>query len=264
MINIKPRNKYGNSTPANSDYQILSHPSGNNQRSIELAIFLEHRFAFYYWCKWNSRNQRDSAPDLITFDWHQDLVYPCSTIKSELQKLDLKNKFEVSFFSWARLNSLNDDHIMAATYLNQIKNVWVVCKQGHISGMNNEEIIDHEGNKHIIRKFSDKSSLFKQLKNSQVSEIYLDIDLDYFTIDNISSNDKFSFSYMSNKEIREIFSGESEFMKWIFQRLEGFTIALEPEHTGGIKKSLEYLSLLNDMLFEGDIMHSNCKWKHLI
>jgi hypothetical protein len=52
-------------------------------------------------------------------------------------------------------------------------------------------------------------------------------------------------------------------MKWIFQRMDGFTIALEPEHMGGISKSLKYLSLLNKILFDGEILHWDCKWKHL-
>jgi len=51
MIEVKPRNEYSNSKPPNSDYQILSHPSGNISKSFELALFNEHRFAFYYWLK---------------------------------------------------------------------------------------------------------------------------------------------------------------------------------------------------------------------
>lgn len=262
MIEVKPRNKYSNSTPANSDYQIMSHPSGKNE-SIELALFNEHRFAFYFWLKWNLKNKVKNIPDLITFDWHQDLGYPCETIKSELEKLDLKNPFEISFFAWARLNSLNDDHILAAAYLNQINDIWVVCKQNYSHSWENEEIKDYLGNIHTIRKYPDKDKLFNDLKNSQISNLYFDIDLDYFTVENSTSNDKHKFTYMHKDEIKAIFANESEFMKWIFQRMNGFTIALEPEHTGGIKKSLKYLSLLNSILFKGSILHWNCEWKHL-
>jgi hypothetical protein len=263
MIEVKPRNKYSNSTPPNSEYQILSHPSGNQSKSIELALFNEHRFAFYYWLKWNLKNDIKVVPDLITFDWHQDLVYPCDTIKSELENLDLKNKFEISLFSWARLNSLNDDHILAATYLNQLNDIWVVCKQNHFSDWDDEEIIDYKGNKHTIRKFPNKDKLYEQLKISKISNLYLDIDLDFFTIENSTSNDKQKFTYMRKEEIENILSVESDFMRWLFQRMDGFTIALEPEHTGGISKSLKYLSLLNKILFKGEILHWHCKWKHL-
>lgn len=263
MIEVKPRNEYSNSTPANSEYQILGHPSGNLSKSIELALFNEHRFAFYYWLKWNLKKDFKIVPDLITFDWHQDLAYPCETIKSELENLDLNNKFEISFFSWARLNSLNDDHILAATYLNQLNDIWVVCKQNHFSDWDDEEIIDFRGNKHTIRKFPNKDRLFEQLVNSKISNVYLDIDLDYFTIENSTSNDKQKFTYMRKKEIEDTFSIDSDFMKWLFQRIDGFTIALEPEHTGGISKSLKYLSLLNKILFEGAILHWDCNWKHL-
>ena len=263
MIEVKPRNEYSNSTPANSEYQILGHPSGNHSKSIELALFNEHRFAFYYWLKWNLKKDFKTAPDLITFDWHQDLAYPCETIKNELENLDLNNKFEISLFSWARLNSLNDDHILAATYLNQLNDIWVVCKQNHFSDWDDDEIIDFHGKKHTIRKFSNKDKLFEQLVNSKISNIYFDIDLDYFTIENSTSNDKHRFTYIRKKEIEEIFSIDSDFMRWLFQRMDGFTIALEPEHTGGISKSLKYLSLLNKILFEGEVLHWDCNWKHL-
>jgi len=263
MIKVEPRNEYSNSAPANSEYQILGHPSGNKNKSIELALFNEHRFAFYYWLKWNLQNNIRKAPDLITFDWHQDLIYPCDTIKSELENLDLKSKFEISLFSWARLNPLNDDHILAAAYLNQLNDIWVVCKQNHCSDWDDEEIIDFQGKKHRIRKFPNKAELFKKLTTYKISNIFLDIDLDYFTIENSTSNDKHRFTYMNKKEIEEIFSINDDFMRWIFQRMDGFTIALEPEHTGGISISLKYLSLLNKILFEGNILHWDCKWKHL-
>ncbi len=263
MIKFQPRNKYSNATPPNSEYQILEHPSGNLSRSIELSLFNDHRFAFYYWLKWNLKNENKISPDLITFDWHQDLAYPCDSIKNELIELDLKNMFEVSMFSWARLNSLNDDHILAAAYLDQIKDIWVVCKQTHFSGWEDEEIIDYKGKLHKIRKFPDRDSLFEKLKKTNIANLYFDIDLDYFTIENSTSNDKHKFTYMRKKDIENIFSIESEFMQWIFKRMDGFTIALEPEHTGGISMSLEYLSLLNKILFNGEILHRDCKWKHL-
>ena len=263
MIELKPINEYSNSTPPNSEYQILEHPSGNRNRSIELALFNEHRFAFYYWLKWNLKDDKKVVPDLITFDWHQDLVYPCGSIKGELESLDLTNKFEVSFFAWARLNSLNDDHIMAATYLNQLNDIWVVCKQNHLSGYTDRVFIDYQGKEHTIRKFPDKDKLFEQLVCSKTSNLYLDLDLDYFTIENCTSNDRQKFTYMKEKEIEKIFSVDSDFMRWIFQRMDGFTIALEPKHTGGITHSLRYLSLLNRILFSGDILHWDCNWNHL-
>jgi len=261
MIKAKLRNEYC-SSPPNTGYQILRHPSGGD-RSIELALFNEHRFAFYYWLKWNYHNKIKNVPDLVTFDWHQDLAYPCEEEQKELRDLDLEKMFEISLFSWSRLNPLNDNHILSAAYINQINDIWVVCKQSHFSDWNNEVIIDFQGKKHTIRKFPDQQSLFNVLKKSNIKNLYFDIDLDYFTIENSTSNDKHRFTYMQNKDIENIFSIENDFMKWIFKRMDGFTIALEPEHTGGISKSLKYLTLLNKLFFNGDILHNDCKWKHL-
>lgn len=96
----------------------------------------------------------------------------------------------------------------------------------------------YKGRKHRIRKFRNKELLFEQLKLRQISNVFLDIDLDYFTIENSSANDRHFFTDEDKEEIRDTFSLEGDFMKWIFQRLEGFTLALEPKHTGGISKSL--------------------------
>ncbi len=262
MINLKPRNRFGSNTPPNSYYQILNHPSGKGE-CVELALFNEHRFCFYFWLKWNLKNENKESKDLITFDWHQDLVYPCEVLKKELEELDINNLFEVSIFSWSRLNQLNDDHILAAAYLNQLNDIWVVCKQKQLDNWEDEFLIDYKGKTHTIRKFPNKEKLFESLKQSNVENLYFDIDLDYFTIENCTSNNKHKFTYMTDIEIKNIFSPNSDFMKWIFERMCGFTIAIEPEHTGGILKSSEYLKLLNSIFFEGELLHWDCKWKHL-
>lgn len=263
MVKFELINKNSNANPPNSEYQILIHPSGKKSDCIELALFNDHRFAFFYWIKWTLKTEINKIPDLITFDWHQDLAYPEDIMKDELKYLDLNNNLEVSFFSWARLSTLNDDHIIAAAYLNQIKDIWVVCKQNRFQNWNEKEYVDYQGNIHRIRKFPNKEALFEKLLKSHVNNIYFDVDLDYFTIENLTSNSGHKFTYMSKKEIEKIFSVESEFMRWIFERMDGFTIALEPEHTGGILKSLKYLSILNKILFDGEIHNWNCRWKHL-
>jgi hypothetical protein len=66
------RNDYC-SWPANSYFQILRHPSGNLSKSIELAIFNEHRFAFYYWIRWNLNYQTS-----ISKKNHFSFSYPYS------------------------------------------------------------------------------------------------------------------------------------------------------------------------------------------
>lgn len=225
---------------------------------MELAVFNHHRFAFYYWVRWNL--EKKIRPDLISFDWHQDLAYPDEGDKQELMNLDINNPFEVSFYSWARLNSLNDNHIMSAVYRNLLGNVYVVYKQKDLHEDDDEELEDYHGEKHIIRKFKDSQSLLTALTKEAISEVYFDIDLDYFTIENSSTNDKQRFTYMNQRKIKEIFNPSGELMRWIFERIQGFTIALEPEHTGGIEKSLRFLVLLEKLFFTKSIGNWNCDW----
>ncbi len=78
MIEYGLRNEYG-SSPPNSDYQILRHPFGVGIVVLNQPLFNEHRFAFYYWLKWNCKDK--IIPDLVTFYWHQDLVFPCEKEK---------------------------------------------------------------------------------------------------------------------------------------------------------------------------------------
>lgn len=245
------------SSPPNSIESILSRPY-NDYECLELAVFNHHRFAFYYWVQWYLKKR--IRPDLISFDWHQDLAYPDEGDKNELMNLDINNPFEVSFYSWARLNSLNDNHIMAAVYRNLLGNIYVVCKQKDLHENDDEELEDYQGNKHLVRKFKDSQSLLIVLAKESISEVYLDIDLDYFTIENSSTNDKQRYTYMNQKKIREIFNPSGELMRWIFERLQGFTIAMEPEYTGGIEKSLRFLVLLENLFFKKSIGNWHNDW----
>ena len=133
--------------PPNSLYQIVAHPVHHQSRAIELALFNDHRYAFYYWNKWlqeqKKRNHLASPPALVSLDWHQDLCHPCETERECLQNLDLKNKGDVAFFTWAKMNPLNDGHILSAAYLNIVGNIYVHCRQGKFADdWNDEEIVE--------------------------------------------------------------------------------------------------------------------------
>ncbi len=262
MVKFEMRNSFSSANPPNSECRFLGHPSGDNNKSIQLAMFNDHRFAFYYWVNWSNSRGNALSPDLISFDWHQDLIGPCESLKSELSNIDLNSNLEISFFAWSRLRALNDDHILAAAYLNKLNNIWVVCKQNLETDFADEELVDYQGKAHKIRKFANKDLLFEELKRSSVSSLYLDIDLDYFTIDNSTSNGENHFTYMTDSEIENIFAIDNEFMQWIFSRMDGFTIALEPEHTGNVVKSLKYLSLLYNLFFE-ITPEEGLSWRHL-
>ena len=258
-MSIKPKNNnsYWENAP-NTFKQILAHPSGNNG-SIELTIFNEHRFAFYYWTKWT--HNLKSVPDLVTFDWHEDLGFPCAETKEMLGKLDLTYWEEIAYFAWTKLSSNNDTHILAAAYLNQIGDIWVLRKQSlHSDG---EKLIDINGNEHRIHKFDTIEELYKSLLKSKLENVYLDIDIDYFTIENNCSNDDSLYTYVEEKEIEEIINPRSNLFGWLLKRTNGITIALEPQCVGGISESLRIWKIIESCWFNKSVGPMEVDWNHL-
>lgn len=265
MVNYNPHNKYSKSYPPNSIHNFLGHPSGINT-SVQIGLFNHHRFAFYYWNLWKNESLKENGKidiDLLSYDWHQDLVYPQESCKKELTNLDTKNSFEISFFSSYRLNSLNDSHIMSAVYLDIVNDVWILCRQGKFEqDWKDEYLDDYKGKKHTIRKFKTEESLQKALFLSKIKNVFFDIDLDYFTLNNnIEPKDK--YKYMKDSEIKNLLSCDNILIQWIFERLDGITIALEPEHTGGISKSFKYLSSIEKLWFDKPLGNFDVQWKHL-
>jgi hypothetical protein len=260
---IKFRDAHSLKVPPGSLYEILAHPF-KSYRSIELAIFQEHRYAFFYWNKW--RRKSPVPPCLITLDWHQDLLRPDEVEKNWLLELDNNNDGEVSVFSWAKLASNNDGHILCAAYLNLIGNIYVHCRQGLENETYQESnFVDFEGNNHKIFKFKYYDEMEQALINSLELSVIFDIDLDFFTIDNPLNGVGNKFSYLSDKQIIEMLEIERPLINWAFNRLNGITIATEPEHSGGLLKSNELLNLINDIYFDPSLFSSfpeNCKWKH--
>lgn len=231
--------------------------------SVDIAIFQSHRYAFFYWLKWT--NELGKVPCLVSLDWHQDLCFPEETEKKWLLELNQSDPGEVAFFSWAKLAGNNDGHILCAAYLNLIGNIYVHCRQGTFSSdWEDEKLIDYKGNVHLIKKFKTDDALQDFLLNSDEEMVYFDIDLDFFTLENNTSNDKQHFTYLTDGEIERILSPNTPLMKWIFERLEGMTIATEPECTGGLLKSNELLAKINALYFSPDLFtwHCNWKWKH--
>ncbi|NHZ84590.1 MAG: hypothetical protein GWP19_01750 [Planctomycetia bacterium] len=244
------------SKPPNTLVQSLSHPNRMDSL-IDLCIFNDHRYAFYFWNK--LKQEKAIRFDLITFDWHQDLRPPTDKLKNELIDIDLQKNDEVAFFSWARLFPDNDDHILSAAYLDILNDVWIVRKQDEDSG----DIVykDFQGKNHTIRKFRCYRDLLERLKGASIDNVIMDIDIDYFTIENNTSNDKQYFTYEKRKYVEEIFSLNSDLMKWILPKLACVTIALEPDCSGGISKSFEYLSIIESLWFENYIGRFGIKWK---
>jgi hypothetical protein len=264
-------------TPPGSLYQILSHPFYGDRKSIEVSIFNEHRYAFFFWNKWTQKLINNDLinypPSLITLDWHQDLIYPIDIEKDWLNDLDLNNNKDVALYSWANLRSLNDSHIMAAAYLNIIGDVYVLCRQGHFENDWKDEFInDKFGKIHKVVKFKEYTDLTNYLLDSDENNVYFDIDLDFFTLNNPlqSGSRARKYNYVSNKKINEMLNYNNPLIQWIFQRLQGITIATEPEHTGGLLKSNKLLNHICKIWFHPSLFTTypgrwiKCtQWVHL-
>lgn len=248
--------------PPGSKKQILSHPEMESG-IVELAIFQEHRYAFFYWAKWTRKLNQLQPPCLISLDWHQDLCFPCETEMEWLSQLDKSDNGEVAIFSWAKLAGNNDGHILCAAYLNLIGNIYVHCRQGKLDkDWEDEKITDINGNIHTIKKFKTAEDLEKHLLTTNENEAYFDIDLDFFTYDNPYNGKGKKYTYMTQEEMSKLLSIENPLIKWIFKRLVGFTIATEPEHCGGLLKSNKLLDILNSIYFKPDLFTQNSDWRH--
>lgn len=264
-------------TPPGCSTEILAHPNYPKQRSIELSVFNEHRYAFFYWSKWTQEhvfeNDRiNHPPSLITLDWHQDLARPTTTEKKWLRKLNLSNNRDVALYSWANLGTLNDRHIMAAAYLNLIGDIYVHCRQGDDDCWGDEYLKDRFGNLHTVRKFKQFEELEAHMLQSDVMNVYFDLDLDFFTIDNPLNvgQKKNSYTYVPDTQIREMLSINRPLIAWIFERLWGITIALEPEHSGGFLKSQRLFALIDQIYFKPSLFtkipgnwEKSTRWRHL-
>ncbi|WP_256009464.1 hypothetical protein [Desertivirga xinjiangensis] len=250
--------------------EILLHPF-QRDHCIELALFQEHRFAFYYWLKWTN-NLLTEIPSLISYDWHQDLAPPYKDELEELQELDTTNRAEVALYTWAKLSHFNDVQIRAALLLNKLKDVYVICRQD-VGRKAKEEIRDIYGNVHTINIFRSTEAFDAYVPCIEDQKVYLDIDLDFFTFGNPTSgkspfNTK-GYTYMKQAAIKELFSANSETLRWILRRLAGFTIATEPEFCGGLKKSNYFLGILDNIFFTPSLFHRDLrgdgtKWRQEI
>ncbi|KOH43487.1 hypothetical protein [Sunxiuqinia dokdonensis] len=251
-------------TPPGTIVQSLPHPFLNTGNGIELALFQEHRYAFFFWNKWTkdilAKKKHSDLPCLVTIDWHQDLAWPTQTQKDWLNELDTSSNKDVSLYAWANLSHINDEQIIAAAYLNLIGNIYVHCKQGTTNRWKDQVFEDKFGNKHRVKRFHDYDNLERYLLSSTENHVYFDIDLDFFTINNPLNGVGKDFSYMKKKEVIEMFKIERPVISWIFQRLQGFTIAIEPEHTGGLLKANRFLNIIDRLYFD-PCLFSNCAWQ---
>lgn len=231
------------------------------KKSLEVAVFHEHRIAFYYWALWTTEIKHDNPistpPTLISFDWHEDTARPDESEQQELEKLNLEIPSDIAFFSWAILNPLNDGHILSAAYLNLIGDIFLIRKQEN-SG--DSPLVDMFGNTHQVHSFDNVKEMFNSLKiHSSVDKVYFDIDLDYFTESPDSCGGGPKLTLVPSDEIIATLDPQSDLMKFILPRLSGMTLAIEPEFCGGYSNAMNIYQTVEKIMFNGQLLSENNK-----
>jgi len=239
--------------------EIIRHPSGNN-RAIERATIMEHRFAFVFWMKWNQNMKKkgwlqQKAPTLVTIDWHRDLARPDNEMKNQLKALDTKSLSDAANFVWARFDQTNDGHIFCAAWLNLIGDI-ILLKNS--AGEMQDSFIDIEGNEHQIYEFRAVERLEKFLQQRDDKNIFFDIDLDYFIHGKGNVFYPDSFEPYKKEEIKRIIDHKRPIFQYLLPRIDGFTIAQEPSYCGGIANSCRIMEVVDRQLF-----NKLNNWRHL-
>lgn len=246
--------------PLGAYKSILENPFTKN--ALEVAVFHEHRIAFFYWALWTTGikygNPRISPPPtLVSFDWHEDTAAPDEIEQQELESLVLKRPSDIAFFSWAMLNPLNDGHILSAAYLNLIADIFLVCKQEQDI---HPPLVDMFGNTHQVYSFNNVKDMFNSLKNhAGVDKVYFDIDLDYFTESPDSCGGGPDLTLVPADEITTVLDPQSDLMKFILPRLNGMTIAIEPKFCGGYSSAMNIYQTVEKTMFDGQLLSENNK-----
>lgn len=245
-----------NLIPPGTYLETVTHP-GDKSKTIELAVFKEHRFAFYFWNRWSfDLSDSSKPPSLITIDWHRDLAPPSVKEQEILEELNLSDQQEVAKFIWSGLDTHNDSHLLSAAYLNIIGDIILLKNYGDET---ENTYVDSDGNNHKISEFKLFENFQKAILAHNSDRYFLDIDLDFFVKGKVSSHQLEEVTPYTDDEIAEIIDNSSPLFKHLFPRLEGLTIATEPRYCGGILKSNRIMEAVLGRLFTDDL-----QWKHLI
>lgn len=258
MINIKDSDQK-QLDPPGTFVEILPHPFDKVNKSVEKAVIIEHRFAFFYWMKWYQdlmdKKKIDKPPLLVSIDWHTDLT-TSEGEQQELNKIDNYSLADLALFCWEKLSPMNDGQILAAAYLNVIGDIVLLKREYSIDGLDGKPFKDKNGNPHNIFEFNDVKDFEKHLIKREENSVFFDIDLDYFITSEGNFSERDSWIMMKKRKIKKIINVKRRYMKWILKRLEGYTIATEPEYCGGILQSSKILTIIEEQFF-----NKNGEWK---
>jgi hypothetical protein len=241
--------------PPGAYKEILEHPIYRVTKAIEKVTIKEHRFAFFYWVKWyrelEKKLKSKMPPSLISIDYHRDLARSSAEF-AELKGVEGFNLSELAMFCWARMNPLNNGHILSAAYINIIGDILLLKQQKTSVDPSDLVFEDKFKNKHHIYEFENIDDLKLQLNKKDISKVFFDIDLDYFIEKEGVHLKKQGWKLMSEDKIREIINPKSLLFKWIYERIEGITIATEPGYCGGLLNSYKIYSIIDEQLFDRD------------
>jgi len=244
--------------PLGAYKSILENPF--TKKALEVAVFHEHRIAFYYWALWTTGIKYGEPlisppPTLVSFDWHEDTVTPNESEQQELQELILKVPSDIAFFSWAMLSPLNDGHILSAAYLNLIADIFLIRKQ---ENRGHPPLVDMFGNTHQVYSFDNVEDMLNSLKNhAGVNKVYFDIDLDYFTESPDSCGGGPDLTLVPADKIITTLDPQSDLMKFLLPRLNGMTIAIEPKFCGGYSSAMNIYQTVEKTMFNGQLLSKN-------
>jgi len=254
---------------------VVEHPlpGYRHRESVPVGFMLEHRFAFYYWLKRKQELMYDSAtrtrwrdddfspPDLITWDWHDDSGADSDYSKTELKRLRQDKDGELALFCWAGLNPLNDGHIAPAIWLNAIGNVYIVQKQYRDCHSRSHTMVDRYGKPHNIVYCRSLERLVDSFRETYAGTgVIWDIDLDFFTRGRRVPDQRYT-PPLNEQEIMSLLSADKEWMPMILGDLKAITIALEPEYTGGLSRSLDLYRAWERAMFRSPLFSKNCRWR---
>jgi hypothetical protein len=267
--------KIGHIAPPGCVSCFVEHPNPlyRKRDCVEIGFVLEHRFAFNYWIKSKQNLMYDvrtririadddfQPPDLVTWDWHNDCGDDCKALEDKLLKLDQANEQEVAFFCWAGLSHLNDGQILPAMWLNALGNVYVIQKQMQDCQSQSRTIRDRYGREHdlhFFRTLKDFATNFERTRSN--TGVIWDVDLDYFTKGRGPSEQSYKPA-LSGEEVTSMLSPTTPWMPLILRDLKGLTIAIEPEFTGGLSRSLELYRYWESALFSAPLFSKKCRWR---
>lgn len=229
---------------------FLWNPTPRSDRQFPIAVFDEHRYAFYFWQQWtycrNSHQAQSDPPLLVTIDWHRDFAPP-DDYKSLLKQLDFSSRIAVADFADQQLADYNDEQILASCWINTIGDVILLKNYGTEQS---DHVIDRFGNNHKIWEFRQYNTFEKTICQRSDTTVFLDIDLDFFIQNKVAPHQKKGVKPYENQQIKKIVNPAAPMFQHLSKKLKGITIAKEPRYCGGAKNSERIFEVVKGQLLQ--------------